>query len=51
MDTAYGSIPQWDSVMHLKLTLELEARYGFTTPVDEIARTLTLGAFYARIPD
>lgn len=51
MDTAFGSIPQWDSVAHLRLVLELETRYGFETPVDEIAATLTLGAFYAMVPE
>lgn len=50
MDTAYGSIPEWDSVMHLRLVMELENRYGFETPLAEIATTRTLGEFFARIP-
>ena len=47
MDTAYGSIPQWDSVMHIRLVLELEERFGFQVPVGEIADARTLGALFA----
>jgi len=46
METAYESIPQWDSVMHLRLTLEIGEEYGIEIPVDEIAGIKTLGEFY-----
>ena len=46
LDTAYESIPEWDSVMHLRLTLEISAEYGIDIPVDEIADIKTLGGFY-----
>lgn len=46
LDTAYESIPEWDSVMHLRLTLEIGAEYGAEIPVDEIALVKTLGDFY-----
>lgn len=46
LDTAYESIPEWDSVMHLRLTLEIGAEYDVEIPVDEIAEIKTLGAFY-----
>ena len=26
--TEYGSLAEWDSVMHLRLVMETEARYG-----------------------
>ena len=49
LDTAFGSIPEWDSVMHIRLTLEVEARYDVEIPVDEIADIRTLGGFYKYI--
>ncbi len=46
LDTAYESIPEWDSVMQLRLTLEIGSEYDIEIPVDEIAEIKTLGAFY-----
>ena len=46
LDTAYESIPEWDSVMQLRLTLEIGTEYDVEIPVDEIAEIKTLGAFY-----
>ena len=46
LDTAYGSIPEWDSVMQLRLTLEIGTEYDVEIPVDEIANIKTLGGFY-----
>lgn len=47
LETAYESIPEWDSVMHLRLTLEIGSEYNVDIPVDEIANIKTLGQFYA----
>lgn len=49
LDSAYGSIPEWDSVMHIRLTLEIESRYDVEIPVDEVADIKTLGGFYKYI--
>jgi acyl carrier protein len=46
LDTAYESIPEWDSVMQLRLTLEIGTEYDVELPVGEIAEVKTLGAFY-----
>jgi len=46
LETAYESIPEWDSVMHLRLTLEIGSEYDVEIPVDEIANIKTLGQFY-----
>ena len=46
MDTEYESIPEWDSVMQLRLVLEIGERYAVEIPVDEIALIRTLGGFY-----
>ena len=47
--TAYESIPAWDSVMQLRLTLELSSEYNVEIPVDEIANIKTLAGFYKYI--
>lgn len=49
LDTAYESIPEWDSVMQLRLTLEIGTEYNVEIPVDEIAEIKTLGGFYKYI--
>ena len=49
LDTAYESIPEWDSVMQLRLTLEIGTEYDVEIPVDEIAEIKTLDAFYKYI--
>ena len=46
LDTAYESIQEWDSVMQLRLTLEIGTEYNIDIPVDEIANIKTLGEFY-----
>lgn len=46
LETAYESIPVWDSVMQLRLTLELGTEYNVEIPVDEIADIKTLAGFY-----
>ena len=47
LETAYQSIPQWDSVMHLRLVMEIEGEYGVTIPLDEIGNVKTLKDVYA----
>ena len=49
LDTAYESIPQWDSVMHLRLMMEIGAAYGVDIPLDEIPNLKTLGAIYSKL--
>lgn len=49
METAYESIPEWDSVMQLRLTLEICSEYGVEIPVDEIANIKALGQFFAYV--
>ena len=49
LETAYESIPQWDSVMHLRLMMEVGAAYGVDIPLDEIPTLKTLGAIYSKV--
>ena len=43
--TACGDIPEWDSVMHLRLVMEAEARYGVSIPLESIPNLHTLADF------
>lgn len=43
--TEYDSIPEWDSVNHLKLVMESEARFGVSYPFERIPFLKTLDDF------
>lgn len=51
LGTEYESIPQWDSVMHLRLVMELASEYGADIPIEKVPEIKTLGAFYDFIKD
>ena len=42
---AYASIPQWDSVNHLKLAMEAEKAFGVTYPLEKLPFLKTLDDF------
>ncbi|MBR1588199.1 MAG: acyl carrier protein [Kiritimatiellae bacterium] len=44
-ETACGDIPEWDSVMHLRLVMEAEARYDVSIPLEAIPNLHTLADF------
>ena len=48
-ETACGDIPEWDSVMHLRLVMEAEARYGVSIPLETIPNLRTLADFVRAI--
>lgn len=43
--TEYDSIPEWDSVNHLKLVMESEAEFGVSYPFERIPFLKTLDDF------
>ncbi len=47
LDTRYGSIPEWDSVNHLRLVMEAERRFGVSYPLERIPAMQTLRDFLA----
>lgn len=49
LQTEYQSIPQWDSLMHLRIVAEIEEKYGVEIPIDEVPDIKTLGDFYKYI--
>ncbi|MBO7683553.1 MAG: acyl carrier protein [Kiritimatiellae bacterium] len=44
-DAAYGSVPEWDSVNHLRLVMEAEKRFGVHYPLETIPGLRTLRDF------
>ena len=48
-DTAYGTIEKWDSLMHMRLVMEIEEAYDVEIPIDEIPNIRTLKDFYRYI--
>jgi acyl carrier protein len=44
-ETAYGSLEEWDSVMHLRLVMETERAFGVRYPLERIPRLTTLADF------
>ena len=47
LDSAYGSIPEWDSVNHLRLVMEVEKRFGVSYALERIPSMLALRDFLA----
>ena len=45
-DTGYQSIPQWDSLMQLRLVAEIEEQYNVEIPIDAIPDIKNLRDFY-----
>lgn len=43
----HGSIPQWDSVNHLRLVMEAEERFGVSYPLERIPQLRTIDDFMA----
>ena len=44
-DSACGSIPEWDSVNHLRLVMEAEPRFGISYPLETIPSIKTIDDF------
>ncbi len=45
-DTAYGSIEKWDSLMHMRLVMEVEEEYDVEIPIDEVPDIKTIKDLY-----
>lgn len=48
-NTAYGQYEKWDSLMHMRLVMEIEEKYGTEIPIDEVPNIKTLKDFYKYI--
>lgn len=49
METAYGSIEAWDSLMQLRLVSEINDEFDVEIPIDEVTSIKTLADFYKYI--
>ena len=49
LETAYGSIPEWDSMAQLRLVTEVAAKYGVEIPFAEVVNVTSLWEFLRRI--
>lgn len=45
-DTAYGHHEKWDSLMHMRLVMEVEEEYDVEIPIDEVPEIKTLKDLY-----
>ena len=45
-DTSYGQHEKWDSIMHMRLVMEIEDEYNKEIPIDEIPNIKTIKDFY-----
>ena len=46
-ETRYGNVPEWDSLMHLRLIGEIEEKYDVLLPLEDSSDIQTLADFYA----
>lgn len=45
-ETRYKEFNKWDSLMHMRLVMEVEEKYGVEIPIDEIPNIKTLNNLY-----
>ena len=48
-NTEYGSIEKWDSLMHMRMVMEIEEEYDVEIPIEEIPNIKTLKDFYGYV--
>ncbi len=49
LETSYKSIPEWHSLMQLRLVSEIQDQYGVEIPIDKVAEIRTLADFYCYV--
>ena len=47
-DTAYGQHEKWDSLMHMRLVMEIEEEYGVNISSEEFLQCQTIGDLYKK---
>ena len=50
-ETSMGDIPQWDSVMHLRLVMETEAKYGVSFPMQKVLEATSVSSIVSLIKE
>lgn len=46
LDSKYGECPNWDSLKHLQLIVEIGDEFGVNIPIDDSPKIKKLGDFY-----
>lgn len=46
LDTAYGEYERWDSMMMLRLIMEIEEEYAVSIPIEDAGKIKTLADMY-----
>lgn len=47
LDTVYGELDVWDSLMMMRLIMEIEEKYGCVIPIESAAKIKTLRDLYS----
>ena len=47
MESSYGEVPNWDSVMMLNLIMELEEEFNCSIPIEKVSKGITLKELFA----
>ena len=45
-ETRFKEFKKWDSLMHMRLVMEIEEEYDVEIPIDEVPNIKTLNDFY-----
>lgn len=48
-DTAYGTVEKWDSLMHMRIVMEIEEEYDVEIPIEDIPNIKSIKDFYSYI--
>ena len=48
-DTRFKEFKKWDSLMHMRLVMEIEEEYDVEIPIEEVPTIKTLNDFYKYI--
>ena len=48
-DTAYGTFVKWDSLMHMRIVMEIEEEYDVEIPIEDIPNIKSIKDFYSYI--
>ena len=51
LNTVYGELEKWDSMMMLRLTMELEEEYQVSIPIEAIGRIRILEDLYGYVKE
>lgn len=49
LETTYGSLVEWDSLAHLRLVMELTARFDLEIPLEDVVTVTSIWELYRRL--